>query len=186
MEDNKLKQTKSFSKRSILIRWCCAVDFKSKCTLKRMRRYSAESNGDSGKQTENLKFKCPKLLLFLPAYLLLGFPKSFLTLPILLPPSQHVSKLVLILASLPAMTQFDTFKNSGKTFNPTSKLLWSNVHFGLSLMSPVPSYDLLLHWGNLCHPHQQTASCFLKTCWLCSAFSFSSLSVCALLCMLCK
>lgn len=98
------------------------LDFKTKCTSKRMRCYSAESNGDSGKQTGNLNFKYSKLLLFLPAYLLIGFPKTFLTLPILLPPFQHVSKLLLIVASLPAMIGFDTFRNSGRAFDLTSKL----------------------------------------------------------------
>lgn len=98
------------------------LDYKTKRTSKRMRCYSAESNGDSGKQTGNLKFKYSKLLLFSPAYLLVDFPKNFLTLLILLPPFQHVSKLLLTVASLPAMIQFDTFRNSGKAFNLTSKL----------------------------------------------------------------
>ena len=94
----------------------------------------------------NLKFKYSKLLLFLPAYLLLGFPKTFLTPPILLPPFQHISELLLIVASLPAMIGFDTLEIAVRPLIWQVNWAIKYVHSGPSLISPVPSCDLLLHW----------------------------------------
>lgn len=83
--------------------------------------------------------------MLLPAYLLAGFPKLLLTLTILFPPFQHVSKLLLIVASLPAMMQFDNSETVARPLICQVKAVKS-FHSGLLLISPAPRCDLVSLW----------------------------------------
>lgn len=142
-----------------------SLNFKTKCSSKRVRCYSAGSNND-------LKCKYSRLCLFLPAYLLAGFPKTFLTLSVLLLPFQPVSGLLLTVASLPAMIQLDTFGSGGKAPNLTSQGSYKVCHWPVADVpsSKLTSFYSRFHQVNLSYTCQQTASYFLTTCWLCLGF----------------
>lgn len=93
--------------------------------------------------------------MFLPADLLAGFPKLLLIVTILFPPFQHVSKLLLIVASLAAVMKFDTFRNSSQAFfiHPVTDFPSPKVWFGFTLVLhgkifPTSANSILLP-GNL-------------------------------------